>query len=134
MTEVETTPDKSHGETAARRLQLVRLVGSCLGLLVGVVFCHQFSTYQIQNFVFGAGVPASNLPAVCRWFATFSTWLLLLPPAILLVATRRLLRSPNQSPVVELLIQLTVLLTVVLVLGCILAWQMPYAIPVVEII
>ncbi len=133
MTEVETTPDKSRGETAARRLQLVRLVGSCLALLFGVVFCHQFSTYQIQNFVYGAGIPVSHLPALCRWFAFFSTWILLLPPAILWMGTRRLLRSPTSSPSVEMLNQITVLLTVVLVLGCILAWQVPYAMPVGEV-
>lgn len=133
MTEVDTRPEDKRGETAARRLQLVRLVGSCLGLLIGVVFCHQFSTYQIQNFVYGAGIPASHLPAVCRWLATSSTWLLLLPPAILWVGTRRLLKSPTQSPVVELFNQLTLLLTVTLVLGCILAWQVPYAVPLGEV-
>lgn len=133
MAEVETRPEEQRRETAARRLQLVRLVGSCLGLLIGVVFCHQFSTYQIQNFVYGAGIPASHLPAMCRWFATSSTWLLLLPPAILWVGTRRLLKSQTQSPAVELFNQLTLLLTVTLVLGCILAWQVPYAVPVGEV-
>lgn len=127
--EIERTDRAS---AVGRKLQLIRLMGACLALLVGVVFCHQFSGFQLQNFVYGAGIAASQLPAVCRWFAFQSTWLLILPPVILLVGTRRLLREPNPSAYVEVLQMVTILLTVVAVLGCILAWQVPYAVPVGE--
>ena len=129
------SPDSGHKqrvEAVSRKRQLVKLVGACLGLLFGVVFCHQFSAYQVQNFFYGAGIPASHLPAICRWFAFQTTWLLVLPPAILLVGTRRLLRERTASVYLEVLQLVTVLLAVVLVLGCILAWQVPYAVPVGE--
>jgi hypothetical protein len=49
----------------SRRPQLIRLVGSCLCLLVGTVFCQQFSDYQFRALVFVAGIPSQELPALC---------------------------------------------------------------------
>ncbi len=126
------TGQQTREPSVGRKLQLVRLVGACLGLLFGVVFCHQFSGFQLQNFVYGAGISASQLPPACRWFAFQSPWLLILPPVILLVGSRRLLRERTPSVYLEVLQMVTVLLAVVLVLGCILAWQVPYAVPVGE--
>ena len=126
------TGEQPRVQAVGRKRQLVKLVGACLGLLFGIVFCHQFSGYQVQNFFHGAGIPASHLPAICRWFAFQSTWLLVLPPVILLVGTRRLLRERTASVELDVLHLATVLLAVVLVLGCILAWQAPYAAPVGE--
>jgi hypothetical protein len=120
------------GSTVDRRIQLIRLVGACLGLLAAVVFCHRFSSYQMQNFVLGAGVPVSHLPTMCSWFAFHSFWLLLLPPLVLLVGARRLIRERAASTYVEVLLLVTVLLAVVMVLGCILAWQVPYTMPTGE--
>ena len=126
-------PARPRSEASTRRVQLVRLVGSSLGLLVGIVFCHQFSTFQIHGFVYGAGIPVSHLPALCRWYAFLSIWLMVLPPAVLWIGSRRLLRESAQSAAVEMWTQLTILLTVVLVLGCILTWQLPYTVPVGEV-
>ena len=124
---------RSKGPDPSRKLQLVRLLGACLVLLTGVVFGHQFSGYQLHNFMYGAGVPPSHLPQLCRWFAFYSQWLMLMPPAILLVGTRRLLRDRVPSASVEVLVMATLLLTVVLVLGCLLAWQVPYSVSVGEV-
>lgn len=115
-----------------RKRQLVRLMGACLALLFAVVFGHQFSAFQIQNFVYGAGIPASHLPPTCRWFAFHSAWLMVLPPAILLIGTRRLLRERSASVYVEVLVMATALLALAVVLGCILSWQVPYAVPLGE--
>jgi len=129
MSEPETRFGRSPDAAVARRIQLVRLVGSCLALLISVVFCHQFSNFQLHNFVYGAGIPVSHLPVSCRWLAVYSSWLLVLPPAFLLVGTRRLLREPTASVTVELLQLVTLLLALALVVGCILIWQVPYMMP-----
>jgi len=126
-------PDANSGPSpdgaVARRIQLVRLVGSCLALLIAVVFCHQFSNFQLHNFVFGAGFPLSHLPLSCRLLAVYSSWLLVLPPVILMVGTRRLLRERTASVTVEMLQLVTLLLALTLVVGCILLWQIPYTLP-----
>jgi hypothetical protein len=111
-----------------RRIQLVRLIGSCLVLLAAVFFSHEFSTMQLDAFVYGAGYPIDDLPSVCIWFARYSTWALLLPPVFAWAGIRRLVRDRHPSTAVELLSQVTLLLALGLVLGCILAWQLPYVI------
>jgi hypothetical protein len=115
-----------------RTIQLVRLVGACLALLAAVVFCHRFSGFQLQNFVFQAGIPASHLPPMCRLFAFHSPWMMLLSPLVLAVGARRLIRERTASVYVEVLLMVTVILAIVVVLGCILAWQVPYTVPTGE--
>lgn len=110
-----------------RRVQLVRLVGGCLVLLTSVVFCLEFSRFQVAGLVSGAGYPLSRLPRSCTLFALYSQWLLLLPPLLLAIGIHRLLRERTESVRVEIVQQVALLLAAVLVLTCIVAWQVPYA-------
>jgi hypothetical protein len=109
-----------------RKTQLVRLVGACLCLLLGVVFCHQFSWFQLGAFVYGAGFEPEDLPLVCLWFARYSVVLLALPPLILWLGLSRLMRSAKISTAVEVLSQLALVTALALVVACIIAWQLPY--------
>jgi len=111
----------------ARRVQLVRLVSACLVLLASVVFCLEFSRFQLAALVTGAGYPVSRLPRACSFLAFSSHWLLCLPPLVLALGIHRLLRERAESARVEMVLQAAVLLAVALVLGCIVAWQAPYA-------
>lgn len=115
-----------------RRVQLVRLVGACLVLLVGVLFCLEFSRFQLAALAAGTGYPMARLPRACSFFAGSSHWLLLLPPLLLALGLRRLLRERAESVQVEVLQQAAVVLAVLLVLGCIVAWQVPYVTMSVE--
>jgi hypothetical protein len=111
----------------ARRVQLVRLVGACLALLASVVFCLEFSRFQLAALVTGAGYPVSRLPRACSFLAFSSHWLLFLPPLLLALGIHRLLRKRTESAGVEIVLQAAVLLAVVLALACVVAWQAPYA-------
>jgi hypothetical protein len=112
---------------AARRVQLVRLVGGCLTMLVAVVFCQMFSSYQYDALVFGAGILPEELPGMCLLFARSSQWLLLLPVVVLWIGIRALVRDREQSTLVEVVAQTAVLVALLLVAMCILAWQAPYS-------
>jgi hypothetical protein len=132
VTENEPNANPTSRSAAVRRIQLVRLVGSCLALLISAVFCQQFSSYQLHNFVYGAGFPPSHIPLSCQWFAAYSSWLLVLPPLILMVGARRLVREKIASVTVEVLLVVTLLLALTLIVGCILIWQVPYLMPAGE--
>lgn len=110
-----------------RRVQLVRLVGACLVLLVGILFCLEFSRFQVAALAAAGSYPMSRLPRVCSLFAGSSHWLLFMPPLLLALGLRRLLRERSESVQVEVVQQVAVVLAVILVLGCIVAWQIPYA-------
>lgn len=110
----------------SRQLQLVRLVGACLILLAAVVFCIEFSGYQVAALA-GVGIGGLRLPAICRFFAGTSHWILLAPPLLLAIGLQRLLRERTESVGAEIVQQLAVVLAVILILGCIVAWQIPYA-------
>ena len=114
-----------------RQVQLVRLVGACLILLVGVVFCIEFSGYQVAGLA-GVGFQDARLPAACRFFARSAHWLLLAPPLLLAIGLHRLLRDRVASVSAEIAQQIALLLAALLVLACILAWQAPYAAMAVE--
>jgi hypothetical protein len=129
VTDNVVSSDPGRESSIARRIQLVRLVGTCLALLVSVVFCQQFSSYQLHNFLYGGGFPPSHIPLSCRWLAAYSSWLLVLPPIILVVGARRLVRERTVSVTVEVLQVATLLLALALVVGCILIWQVPYLVP-----
>jgi hypothetical protein len=116
-------------DTMSRRPQLIRLVGSCLCLLVSGVFCQQFSDSQYRGLVFVAGIPSQELPALCMWLTRYSPIFLVLPPVVLFVGVIRLLRRREESAVVELLSQGVLVLSLILVVMCILAWQAPYLPP-----
>jgi hypothetical protein len=110
-----------------RQVQLVRLVGACLVLLSSIAFCLEFSRFQIAGLVSGAGYPMARLPRACTLFALHSQWLLLLPPVLLAIGIRRLLRERTESVQVEIVNQIALLLAAILFLTCIVAWQLPYA-------
>lgn len=110
-----------------RRLQLIRLVGSSLCLLASILFCRQFSAFQFDALVFGAGVPPHRLPAACLWLTHYSPMLMVLPLAMLWVGAARLIRNPVESALAELLAQVALVLAFILLTVCILAWQVPYA-------
>jgi hypothetical protein len=116
----------------ARRIQLTRLIGSCLVLLAVVFFSHQFSSMQLDAFVHGLGYSLAELPRACVWLAWYSAWAMLLPPMIAVVGIRRITREKQPSTAVELLSQATLLLALLLALGCLLAWQLPYVVSVSE--
>lgn len=116
----------------SRRPQLVRLVGSCLSMLVSAVFCQQFSNFQFDSLVRGAGFPPDELPTLCHWFLRYSPMLLALPMLMLWIGATVLLRRQGPSGVVELVAQVALVLAFIFVVVCILAWQVPYSIPVGE--
>jgi hypothetical protein len=113
----------------SRRPQLVRLIGSCLSLLVGALFCQQFSRFQFDALVQGAGFPQEDLTILCNWFLSYSPILLALPMLMLWLGLVLLFRSQGPSGMVELCAQVALVLAFILVVICILAWQVPYAIP-----
>jgi len=115
--------------TMSRKIQLIRLVGSCLCVLLSSVFCQQFSEFQYRAVVFIGGVPPESLPNMCIWFTRLSPLLLAIPPVALLVGATRLLSQREPSPLVELLSQAMLVLSLALIVVCILVWQAPYATP-----
>lgn len=116
----------------SRRPQLVRLVGACLSLLIGTVFCQQFSRFQFNALVRGAGYPPEELPTLCIWFLRYTPMLMVLPLMMLWIGATLLLRRKGPSGTVELCIQTALVLALVLIVVCILAWQVPYAPPLGE--
>jgi hypothetical protein len=131
-TEMSSSPDSADSGTparriAARRVQLIRLVGGCLTMLVAVVFCQMFSSSQYDALVFGAGILPEELPGMCLLFARSSQWLLLLPVVVLWIGIRALVRDREQSTFVEVVAQTALLIALLLVAMCILAWQAPYS-------
>lgn len=111
----------------SRRAQLVRLVGSNLSLLVSAVFCQQFSSFQFDSLVHGAGFPPQELPSICLWLVRYSPALLALPLLFLGIGVTGLLKRDRPSGRVELVAQTALVLALVIVVGCILVWQQPYA-------
>jgi hypothetical protein len=111
----------------SRRAQLVRLVGSSLCLLVSAVFCQQFSSFQFNALVDGAGFSAQDLPWLCLWLARYSPALLALPLLTLWLGITGLMKREGPSGAVELVAQTALVLALIIVVGCILVWQLPYA-------
>ncbi|MCP4900662.1 MAG: hypothetical protein GY906_27175, partial [bacterium] len=66
----------------SRRVQLVRLTGSSVALLIAIVFASEFSRMQLQAFTGLAGYGVAELPLICVYFARFSAFGLLLGPAV----------------------------------------------------
>ena len=116
----------------SRRAQLVRLVGSSLCLLVSAVFCHQFSSFQFNSLVHGAGFSPHDLPWMCLWLVRYSPALLVLPLLVLGLGITGLVKRDRPSGAVELVAQTALVLALVIVVGCILVWQLPYASPPTE--
>jgi hypothetical protein len=117
-----------------QKVQLIRLAGACLCLLVGVSFCHAFSNFQANAFVYGAGVDPRSLPTTCILFLRWSMLLMLAPPALFAVGLAKLMKNPAPSPAAELCTAAALVLAILLVTACILAWQVPYAVPVGDMI
>jgi ABC-type multidrug transport system permease subunit len=116
-----------------RRIQLTRLTGSSLLLLIAGYFSHQFSRFQLTGFVNLGGYRVHDLPAVCLFFARFSVFALLLSPLVFGFGVWLLSRQESPSARVECVSVAAVLLAMLLVAGCLLAWQLPYLAPVVEL-
>jgi len=110
----------------SRRAQLVRLVGSSLCLLVSAVFCLQFSSFQYNSLVQGAGFSPQDLPWLCLWLVRYSPALLALPLLVLWLGVTGLMRRDGPSGTVELVAQTALVLALIIVVGCILVWQLPY--------
>ena len=117
-----------------KRVQLIRLSGACLCLLVGVSFCHAFSSFQANAFVYGVGVDPRSLPTLCVLFVRWSMLLMLAPPALFAFGLARLMKEPTPSPAAELCAAAALVLAILLVTVCILAWQVPYAVPVGDMV
>lgn len=118
-----------------RRVQLIRLVGSCLILLIGVVFCQLYSASQMNFLVHSAGLTGAELPAPCLFFSRYSMWLAVLPMVLFAGGVYRLLhKQTSPSSTAEVLSQLALVLAFVLVVTCILAWRLPTYFPVADII
>lgn len=111
----------------SRRPQLIRLVGSCICLVVSSVFCQQFSEHQYRALVVVAGVEPQSLPDLCILLTRYAPLLLVIAPVVLLVGVTRLLRHRDESSTVELLSQGAFVLSLVLIVLCILVWQAPYS-------
>ena len=117
----------------SRRSQLVRLVGSSLSLLVSAVFCQQFSSFQFNSLVHGAGFSPPQLPWLCLWLVRYSPALMALPLLFLWVGVAGLMKRDGPSGTVELVAQTALVLALIIVVGCILVWQLPYASPPAEL-
>ncbi|MCP4896127.1 MAG: hypothetical protein GY906_04050, partial [bacterium] len=88
---------------------------------------------QLQAFTGLAGYGVAELPLICVYFARFSAFGLLLGPAVFGLGFVFLSRDPSPSVKAELVSTLALVFALAVVVGCLLAWQLPYYVPVVEI-
>ncbi len=117
----------------SRRVQLVRLIGSSLALLIASLFASEFSRMQVRAFINLAGFGIGDLPSVCVVIARYSAFGLFLGPIAFGLGYLAISRDPSPSVRAEVVATTAFVLSILIVLACLLAWQLPYAAPVAEI-